>query len=85
MTGYYHVDILVNVVLAIIMFGLGLHHNQYTIAIEVGLHNTALALLVAGTIIKSAEMEKPALVYAMFTFFSSFLFIFVIKGKHTFK
>jgi BASS family bile acid:Na+ symporter len=61
------------------------YRNQYTISIEVGLHNTALALLVAGSILKSAEMQKPALVYAMFTFFSAFLFVFVIKGKSIFR
>jgi BASS family bile acid:Na+ symporter len=59
--------------------------NQFTIAIEVGLHNTALALLVAGTILQSPEMEKPALVYAMFTFFSAFIFIYIIKGKRMFN
>ncbi len=60
-------------------------NNQFTIAIEVGLHNTALALLVAGTIIRSQEMEKPALVYAIFTIFSALLFIYAIKGKNIFK
>jgi len=59
--------------------------NQYTIAIEVGLHNTALALLVAGTIIQSSEMEKPALIYALITFFTAFLFIYFVKGKKMFK
>jgi bile acid:Na+ symporter, BASS family len=59
--------------------------NQFTVAIEVGLHNTALALLVAGTILQSPEMEKPALVYAMFTFFSAILFIYIVKGKRVFK
>lgn len=59
--------------------------NQFTIAIEVGLHNTALALLVAGSILQSSEMEKPALVYATFTFFSAILFVYAIKGKKTFK
>jgi BASS family bile acid:Na+ symporter len=59
--------------------------NQYTIAIEVGLHNTALALLVAGTIIRSPEMEKPALVYALFTIFSALLFVFAVKGKNILK
>jgi len=59
--------------------------NQFTIAIEVGLHNTALALLVAGTIIRSSEMEKPALVYAIFTIFSALLFVFAIKGKNILK
>jgi len=61
------------------------HRNQYTIAIEVGLHNTALALLVAGTILRSPEMEKPALVYAIFTIFSALLFVFAVKGKNILK
>jgi BASS family bile acid:Na+ symporter len=59
--------------------------DQFTISIEVGLHNTALALVVAGTIIRSSDMEKPALVYAMFTIFSALLFIYVIKGKKILK
>ncbi len=59
--------------------------DQFTISIEVGLHNTALALLVAGTILKNHEMEKPAIVYAMFTFFSALLFILAIKRKNIFK
>ena len=59
--------------------------NQYTIAIEVGLHNTALALLVAGSIIQSPEMEKPALVYAIFSFFSAIIFVYTLKGKKIFK
>jgi bile acid:Na+ symporter, BASS family len=59
--------------------------NQYTIAIEVGLHNTALALLVAGSILNSPDMEKPALVYALFTFFSAILFVYFIKRKSLFK
>ncbi|MBI5542042.1 MAG: bile acid:sodium symporter family protein [Bacteroidia bacterium] len=59
--------------------------NQFTIAIEVGLHNTALALLVAGTILKTPEMEMPALVYSMFSFFTAILFVYVVKGKKIFK
>jgi BASS family bile acid:Na+ symporter len=59
--------------------------KQFTIAIEVGLHNTALALVVAGTIIRSPEMEKPALVYALFTIFSAILFIYILKGKNILK
>lgn len=53
--------------------------NQFTVSIEVGLHNTALALLISGTILKSAAMEKPAVVYAMFSFFTAVLFVFFIK------
>lgn len=53
--------------------------NQFTVAIEVGLHNTALALLIAGTILKETAMEKPAIVYAMFSFFTAVLFTMIIK------
>ncbi len=53
--------------------------DQFTIAIEVGLHNTALALLIAGTILRDVAMEKPAVVYAMFSFFTVVLFVYFIK------
>jgi len=53
--------------------------DQFTISIEVGLHNTALALLISGTILKIPAMEKPAVVYAMFSFFTAIIFVLVIK------
>lgn len=53
--------------------------NKVTIMVEVGLQNTALALLVAGNILKNAEMQKPAMVYAMLTFFSTLVFAWLIK------
>ena len=53
--------------------------NKITIIIEVGLHNTALALLIAGNLLRNAEMQKPIMVYAMFTFFSTLLFAWLIK------
>ena len=53
--------------------------DQFTIAIEVGLHNTALALLIAGTILRDVAMEKSAVVYAMFSFFTVVLFVYFIK------
>ena len=45
-----------------------------TIGIEVGLQNTTLAILVAGTLLANAEMTKPALVYTLFSFFTTFAF-----------
>ncbi len=45
-----------------------------TIGIEVGLQNTTLALLVTGTLIGNNEMTKPALVYAIFSFFTTLIF-----------
>lgn len=49
-----------------------------TIGIEVGLQNTTLALLVAGTLIGNNEMTKPTLVYSMFSFFTTLLFAMLI-------
>jgi BASS family bile acid:Na+ symporter len=48
--------------------------SAITIGMEVGLQNTGLAMLVAGTFIGSSEMTKPALVFALFTFFTTLLF-----------
>ncbi len=46
--------------------------NRITVAIEVGLHNTALALLIAGEKLNQPSMEKPALVYALYSFLVTF-------------
>jgi len=53
--------------------------NQFTVSIEVGLHNTTLALLIAGTILKIPEMEKPAVIYAMFSFFTAVISVYFLK------
>lgn len=53
--------------------------TQFTIGIEVGLHNTALALMIAGAMINSTDMEKPALVYASFSFFTAVFFVLVVR------
>lgn len=47
--------------------------NRITISVEVGLHNTALALLIAGEKLGNHNMEKPALVYAIFSFVTTFI------------
>lgn len=56
-----------------------------TISIEVGLQNTALALLVTNNILQNNEMTKPALVYALFSFFTTLLFAYLFRrfGKKT--
>jgi len=54
--------------------------RSITIGIEVGLQNTTLCLLVTGSLLKNNEMTKPALVYAMFSFFTTLLFGY-IAGK----
>ncbi len=56
--------------------------NSYTIGIEASVHNTTLAFLVAGTLLHNPDMEKPALIYAMFSFWSAILYSFIIKKVH---
>jgi len=53
--------------------------SSFTMGIEVALQNTTLALLVAGTILQSNEMVKPALVYALFSFWTALLYGVVVK------
>lgn len=53
--------------------------NKVTIMVEVGLHNTFLAIFVASNILNNTEMQKPALVSAMFTFFSTLIFAWLIR------
>jgi BASS family bile acid:Na+ symporter len=53
--------------------------DAFTIAIEVSLHNTTLALLVAGSLLKNQDMVKPALIYSMFSFWSAMLFGLITK------
>lgn len=50
-----------------------------TVGIEVGLQNTTLAFLVAGTLLQNIEMQKPALVYALFSFWTAIVFGFMVK------
>lgn len=53
--------------------------NQFTISIEVGLQNSALAIFVAATLLKSNPMALVAVVYGSFTFFSTLLFGWMVK------
>lgn len=56
--------------------------NRITISVEVGLHNTALALLIAGDKLANHHMEKPALVYALFSFFITFIIAWIMMQFH---
>jgi BASS family bile acid:Na+ symporter len=53
--------------------------NQFTIAIEVGLQNSALAIFVAATLLKSNDMALVPVVYGSFTFFTTLLFGWFVK------
>jgi len=53
--------------------------NQFTISIEVGLQNSALAILVATTLLKNNDMALVPMVYGTFSFFSTLLFGWSVK------
>jgi BASS family bile acid:Na+ symporter len=53
--------------------------DAFTIAIEVSLHNTTLALLIAGSLLQNQDMVKPALIYSMFSFWSAVLLGIIVK------
>ncbi len=75
--------ILLNIASMLLGFLIGLlfrlnFKNRITISVEVGLHNTALALLIAGEKLANHSMEKPALVYALFSFFITFIIAWLL-------
>ncbi len=53
--------------------------SQYTIAIEVGLQNSTLAIFVANTIIGSDSMTMIAVIYGAFSFFSTLIIASIMK------
>jgi BASS family bile acid:Na+ symporter len=53
--------------------------ERFTIAIEVGLQNSALAIFVAGSLLENRLMALVAVVYGSITFFSTALFAWGIK------
>jgi bile acid:Na+ symporter, BASS family len=53
--------------------------DRYTIAIQVGLQNSALAIYVAGNILAQPEMAVVAVIYSSFTLISTTLWAFIMK------
>ncbi|MFO7935194.1 MAG: bile acid:sodium symporter family protein [Bacteroidales bacterium] len=53
--------------------------NRFTITIEVGLQNSALAIFVATNLLNSRSMALVPVVYGSFTFFSTLLFAWIVK------
>jgi BASS family bile acid:Na+ symporter len=53
--------------------------NQFTIAVEVGLQNSTLAIFVASTLLGSQQMALVAVVYGSFSFFTTILFGYLAK------
>ena len=55
------------------------NRNRFTIAIEVGLQNTALAIFIATTILNNSSIAIVAVLYSSFSFFSTALFGYLMK------
>ncbi len=53
--------------------------NQLTLGVEIGIQNTSLAFLIAGTLLANEDLLKPALVYAMFSFFTAVVYGLLLK------
>lgn len=53
--------------------------NQFTISIEVGLQNSALAIFVATTILQNHTMAIVPVIYGSFSFFTTVLFGYGVK------
>lgn len=59
--------------------------TQVTLGVEVGIQNTSLVFLIASTLIGNEDMVKPALVYAMFTFFTALLYGLILLPGQTMR
>jgi BASS family bile acid:Na+ symporter len=55
------------------------HDGNFTIAIEMGLQNSALAIFIASAILKSNQMEVMAVIYGGFSFFTTILLGWIFK------
>jgi len=55
------------------------NRGRFTIAIQVGLQNSALAIYVAGKLLGQAEMAVIAVIYSSFTLFSTALWAYIMK------
>ncbi|PKR80406.1 hypothetical protein CW751_10070 [Brumimicrobium salinarum] len=55
------------------------HKGKYTIAIEMGLQNSALAIFLANNVIQIESLSLIAVLYGGFSFFSTFLIAWGMK------
>ncbi len=55
------------------------HDGAYTIAVEMGLQNSALAIFIASSVLNSSEMALVAVIYSSFTFFSTWFIAWLMK------
>lgn len=55
------------------------HDGAYTIAVEMGLQNSALAIFIATQVLESQEMALVSILYSSFSFFSTFIVAWLLK------
>ena len=55
------------------------HDGRYTISVEMGLQNSALAIYIATQILESSEISLVAVIYSSFTFFSTWGIAWMMK------
>ncbi|MBT8295843.1 MAG: hypothetical protein KJO51_05455 [Gramella sp.] len=61
------------------------HITSYTIAIEMGLQNSVLALFVANQLIKSQEISLIAILYGSFSLLTTFCVAYLLKKYREYK
>ncbi|MBI5914697.1 MAG: bile acid:sodium symporter family protein [Bacteroidetes bacterium] len=66
------------------LFGIGIRDSMTT-AIELGLQNLSLALLIGSVLLHNEELVKPSLIYAMFSFWTAALFGLIVKKRYYHK
>ncbi|WP_296621466.1 bile acid:sodium symporter family protein [Marivirga sp.] len=61
---------------------LGLRHeSNYTIAIEMGLQNSVLALFIANQVVENSAISTMAILYSSFSFVSTFAIAFLMQKR----
>ncbi len=59
------------------------HNGAFTIAVEMGLQNSALAIFIGSSVLENPQISLVAVIYSSFTFFSTWFFAWLMK--HRFK
>lgn len=57
------------------------HSGAFTIAVEMGLQNAALAIFIATSVLQNSDISLVAVIYSSFTFFSTWLFAWLLKHR----
>lgn len=62
------------------LFGLK-HESNYTIAIELGLQNSVLALFIANQVVENSAISTMAILYSSFSFVSTFAIAYLMQRR----